>query len=194
MLRKVTLSVSFLGIAAASAAALLLSATHAGAEGERPADSTGPNADTKAPEPPRPPPFDKVPFSDERTSVPTAAEWKTAEQVTLDPMDRGPTGCSAKRVREWVQLHCTGTTVGGVRMLGGKKDGLQVRFDSFDPDMGSFFSEGVQVYFPVRRGDQRVIEVMQVEFGYRSASGVSPWFVISELWPEGEDSPEIAVR
>lgn len=179
MSRKSALSASFLGIAAASAAALLLLSLRAGAESE-------------VPEPAKPPPFDKAPFSDERTAVPSPAEWQAAAPVTLDPMGHAPAACSAKRVREWVQLMCAAGSIGGVRMLGGKKDGLQVRFHKVDPDFG--LAEKVELAFPVRRGDQRVIEVIIVELGYRSASSVSPFFVLSELWPEGEESPEIAIH
>jgi hypothetical protein len=54
------------------------------------------------------PRFDAVPFTDEKTPLPTLEEWKPVAPVALsDPLR---SDCNAYRVREWIKIHCTALT------------------------------------------------------------------------------------
>lgn len=168
--------------AAVLAVPMLLGAVRAAAE-----DSAA--GEGKAEEPP---PFDAQPFSEERTPLPTRAEWASAPRVTLDPRTKEP-GCSAWRVREWVRLRCDQGGYGAVRMLAGERDGLQMRLggptSEFDEAAGD-----LEVVLPVRRGDARVIELMSLEFGYKGSMSVEPWRVLSEVWPAEDERPTIVLQ
>ena len=148
-----------------------------------------PTASARVTEPP-PPLFNKEPFPEERSRLPTNAEWASAGAVTLDPR-HAAVSCKSQRVREWLRIHCKGPFFGAVRVLGGKKEGMQVRFTNVDAEF-SGMPEGVDVVLPIRRGDQREIELMEMEIGYHGSQSLLTWAVISELWPEGDDSPAIA--
>lgn len=142
--------------------------------------------------PERPPPFDAQPFPEEKSPAPAKAEWDAAPRVTLDPSAAAPS-CEARRVREWVRLRCSGGSFGAIRILGGKRDGMQTRL----ADPPSDFEEvatAAELVIPVRRGDARVIELMELEFGYKGSRSLSPWMVVSEQWPADDDEPTFVLR
>lgn len=139
-----------------------------------------------------PPPFDARPFPDEKTPPPQKAEWGAAPRVTLDPsLQRG--GCVAWRLREWVKLRCSSDGFGAIRLLGGKRDGLQTTLVATRNDFEEVAGEA-ELVIPVRRGDARVIELMTLDFGYRGSMSVSPWMVVSEHWPPEDDRPTFSMR
>ena len=147
--------------------------------------------DTPPTEADRPPLFHTPPFADEKTPAPKKAEWDAAPRVTADP--RAPERpCEARRLREWVRIRCTSGSFGAIRILGGKRDGLQTSLldyqDDFVPVAGT-----AELVIPVRRGDARVIEVMSIDFGYKGSTSVAPWMVVSEHWPEEDESPTISM-
>lgn len=139
-----------------------------------------------------PPPFDAQPFPEEKTALPTKAEWRSAQEVTLDPRAKEPS-CSAFRVREWVKLQCKAESFGALRMLAGERDGLQMRLEDEGNELGPGPSRAEMV-IPVRRGDARVIELMTFEFGYKGSTSVEPWRVLSEIWPAEDDRPTIVLQ
>ena len=150
-------------------------------------------AEDGPPEANRPPPFDAEPFPEEKSPPPKKAEWQAAPRVTLDPKMLGERPCEARRVREWVRLRCDSADFGAIRLLGGKRDGMQTVLDKPSPDF-----EGVagaaELVIPIRRGDARVVEVMTIELGYKGSSSVSPWMVLSESWPPEDERPTIAIQ
>jgi hypothetical protein len=138
-----------------------------------------------------PPRFDAQPFPEEKSPLPEKAEWAAAADVALDPAR--PLGqCAARRVREWVRLSCSGEMFGAVRMLGGKRDGLQMRLSGSSDDFNGF-PDKMELTIPVRRGDARVLEVMSIDVGYHGTTSVSPWMVISEQWPAEDDAPTLSI-
>jgi hypothetical protein len=142
------------------------------------------------------PSFADEPFPEKSTSFPKPEEWATAAPVAIDrarPVslfaahagDASP--CTARRIREWVRVHCV-TMNGGAVLLGGKSGGLSIRFDK---------AGGTEVIIPVRRGDRRAIEVLDSEtltFKALSAERAKYGFTISEQWPPGDERPTIVAE
>lgn len=143
------------------------------------------------------PSFAEEPFPEKSTPFPKSDEWASAAPVAIDrahpaarfaahAADKSP--CTARRIREWVRIHCT-TMNGGALLLGGNRDGLSIRFDKANG--------GTEVIIPVRRGDRRVIEMLDSEtltFKVFSAERAKFGFVISEQWPAGDERPTIVAN
>lgn len=51
----------------------------------------------------------------------------------------------------------------------------------------------VEIVFPVRRGDRRLFETFDFEFGEWEGFGTSPGLLVEEQWLEGADKPTIAL-
>lgn len=138
-----------------------------------------------------PPPFDAEPFSAETSPAPTKAEWANAPLVTLSA--NMSSVCAARRLREWIHLRCDHGNIGVIRLLGGKRDGLQTRLvqthNQWDEPLLN-----ADLVIPVRRGDSRVIEVMAIEFGYKGSMSVTPWLTLSEHWPDEDEKPTISTH
>lgn len=148
------------------------------------------------------PAYDVAPFAEERSAAPKAKEWAAAPRVALDRARPGlfadttsPTGslCEARRLREWVRLRCNITT-GAISLLGGNVDGLALRLDPVNVEDFQAFPNGGEVVFPVRRGDRRVVEWLEIAFGYKGMTSVEPRFVLSEQWPAGDERPMIVAE
>lgn len=143
------------------------------------------------------PSFADEPFPEKSTPFPKPAEWASATAVAIDrprPVTlfathaESKSPCSARRVREWVRVHCS-TMTGGALLLGGNRDGLSIRFDKA--------GGGTEVIIPVRRGDRRVIEMLDTEtlsFKAFTSERAKFGFVISEQWPAGDERPTIVAE
>ncbi len=127
-----------------------------------------------------------VPPSD-ISKQPTAAEWNGAQPL---PLRRAHATCRAQALREWVRVTCDQAYL-GVRVIAGPND-----VSIADPparEQGK--PRGVHVIFPVRRGDQRLIELAEMmEFMWKS------WTVrerletvISVSFGEADSAPIITV-
>ena len=104
---------------------------------------------------------------------PEAAEWDGARPLALPRKHCNgwssdgvcSSACSAKVLREWVELRCTrakGTEVFmGVRVLAGPADDVTL-VDPPEPKGGDKGQRGFSLVFPVRRGDRRTIEVAEM--------------------------------
>jgi hypothetical protein len=166
--------------------------------------SAGATGDASAAEPPdggadaAPAPsfpmFNEMPFPDAPTPAPKAKEWESAQRVVFDSKNTGPlsSSCQAHRLREWIRLRCTGPSIGAISLLGGNSDGLTFQLDPITNEWISF-PEGAQMVFPVRRGDRRVIEWLQVSWGYRGANSIEPYLVLSEHWLPEDEKPTIVL-
>lgn len=167
-------------------------AAESGAESGVDSGDGGPksSADDEEKAPPVYPSYAQVPFSDERTPKPKDKEWATAERVAIGRVSMAlPTSCEARRLHEWIRIRCN-TSTGSIALLGGNHEGLSLHLDPLKEEFDSF-ANGGEIVFPVRRGDRRVIEWLTVEFGYKGANSLTPFFVLSESWLPGEERPTI---
>jgi hypothetical protein len=145
------------------------------------------------------PSFADEPFPAKGTPFPKAAEWASAPLVAIDralpaalfaahAAHAGAAQCTARRLHEWVRVHCARLN-GGAVLLGGNRDGLSIFFDKA--------GGGTAVIFPVRRGDRRVLEVLgseTVSFKAFSSERATFAFVLSEQWPAGDERPTIVAE
>ncbi len=129
---------------------------------------------------------------------PTADEWKLAPNLELV---RGHALCSARRLREWVNISCKSPPESSyfhVRVLGG--DHRQVRIAHRAQPQGEEPSRshrrGTDVIFPMRRGDRRMIEIgvalIDIHYRFQTLQETTA-VVISALWLEEDDQPTIVV-
>ncbi len=140
------------------------------------------------------PAFDAEPFPEEKSKAPKANEWKDAKEVRLSRASRRANGCKAYRLREWIKIHCDRMT-GGARLTAGSSEGVELWVpEALKPDDG-FATVGrfVELVFPVRRGDRRLFETFDFEFGEWDGFGTSPGLLVEEQWMEGDAKPRIAL-
>jgi hypothetical protein len=156
----------------------------AGADADESALDGGADADADAA--PRLPSYRAEPFPEEHSAEPKGKEWDAAPKVALEPAS----DCEARRLREWIRLHCTVMT-GAITLLGGNVDGLTMRLDPPGKDDFTPLPPAGTVVFPVRRGDRRVIEWLEVSFGYKGSQSVESKLVLEELWLPGDEQPTI---
>jgi hypothetical protein len=182
--RPHALAALFLGAAAiaASAGALAGAASPSGTAAAGPA----PGADT--------PPtkgMEDDPPGEEKTPAPSLDEWKGAAKIKIARADKR---CNAYRVREWVKIHCA-FPAAGAALMAGSPDGVAVWVDrpSMEIEQVAFTPRGVDVIFPVRRGDARYFELFEWIADYMYPSGHSVAVSISESWVEGEPAPVITM-
>jgi hypothetical protein len=140
------------------------------------------------------PAFDAEPFPAEKSTAPKAGEWKEAPRVRLSRVPERVTSCNAYRVREWMKIDCHQQTA-GVRLLAGSTDGITLWVPDPDPDGDAQVNENsmAEVIFPVRSGDRRVFETVDLEFGDWDGWGTGSSVLIEERWLPGAKNPEIAL-
>jgi hypothetical protein len=114
------------------------------------------------------------PWPQTRSPAPTRGEWGQAKPVRAT---RSLSGCTIKRVREWVRAECGGNAL---MMAGGSQEGV-----TLDANLNRDVESAI--VFPVRRGDRRVFQLASFwkwmnEFG-----------VLSEQWLDGDAEPTITV-
>lgn len=138
------------------------------------------------------PAFDAEPFPTEKSKAPTIPEWTAAPRVRITRMARRA-GCAAKRVREWVKIHCDFRSA-GLRLISGSTEGIALWVAEPLAASDDFLTMGrfSEIVFPVRQGDRRVFEVFTLDFGEWEGWGTSSSFLVEEEWPEG-GAPQIAM-
>jgi hypothetical protein len=131
------------------------------------------------------------PPGEEKTPAPSLDEWKGAAKIKIARADKR---CNAYRVREWVKIHCA-FPAAGAALMAGSPDGVAVWVDrpSMEIEQVAFTPRGVDVVFPVRRGDARYFELFEWIADYMYPSGHSVAVSISESWVEGEPAPVITM-
>lgn len=140
------------------------------------------------------PPFDAEPFPEEKSKAPRPGEWKEARAVRLGRVARAARGCTAHRLREWVKIHCDRHT-SGLRLLAGSAEGVEISVPEAATPQDGLASVGrfFEIVFPVRRGDQRVFETFDFDFGLYDGFGTEPGLLVEEEWREGAPGPRIAL-
>lgn len=148
------------------------------------------DADAAVPGPPLPL-WSEEAFPEKRTPVPKKADWASAPQVAIDralpeSLFRSREGqlsdCEARRLREWIQIDCR--SIGSAILIGGNIDGVSLMGDS-------------DAIFPMRRGERRVIELLETSetVDLHSleviAREVSPKVMISAQWIAGDARPTL---
>ena len=131
------------------------------------------------------------------SAAPTAEEWASAAPL---PLLRQSGGCAANRVREWVRVSCRfgDTMIKGVRVLSGPEDIsiLERPLEQGMPRVDQWSRptmRGSMIVFPVRRGDRRLIQVVEEFFEGRYTTGEDALAVISAVWLDKDAGPTIVV-
>jgi len=178
--------------AVATGVALFASlALQPGSKAQTPSASASAPSASAAAEKSGPPRFDAEPFTDEKTKLPTPAEWKPTTPVRLNtPL---PFHCNAYRLREWVQIRCSKLQTSELALLGGAREGVTLFVDPPPPDAFPV-SPGGEIVFPVRRGDRRVFEWSMFGDSYEGVGFPALAFLISESWAPDEPGPVIIVQ
>jgi hypothetical protein len=136
--------------------------------------------------------FELDPPGAEKSSAPSAEEWKTAPPVKLT---REVSTCRSYRLREWLKLYCDNFPAAGVSLLAGQVEGVMVfvEQDSAGGNEAMKKNRSASVVFPVRRGDGRMLQIAQFGEGYDGPIGWNAAVTVSEQWASGEAAPIIAV-
>lgn len=107
------------------------------------------------------------------SKAPAASEWSSALPLDLPRKHCSSASvegacasvCSAKVLREWVQVSCARAkwteVFMGIRVLAGPADDVTL-VDPPAPRGGDKGQRGFSVVFPVRRGDRRTIEIAEM--------------------------------
>lgn len=117
------------------------------------------------------------------TPEPTFPEWSKAEEVKVG---RGAGKCKVFRVREWLRVHCDEEFILRLALLVGSPKGV-----SFAQNR---FGMGGDVMFPVRRGDRRLLEVIEMKSRSRYSIFSGPLAVVSEVWLPSWPRPVITLE
>jgi hypothetical protein len=122
------------------------------------------------------------PPSAERTPRPTALEWKGAPAVALS---RQPRNCRAQRAREWLRITCRVRTLAAMDLLAGEREGVAFDFHDTGEEQG--------VTLPLRRGDRRVLQIVEVASWSKYTVDYDAAFSITEDWLDGAAAPTVVV-
>src|SRR5262245_26078946 len=106
------------------------------------------------------------PIPEEKSKVPTVAEWNAATDIGGRYADRNE--CKLRRVREWLRLRCAGENGLGAELLAGTKGEVSffnaveektcTETDPGFPQSERTCKTRVEIVFPVRRGDRRFFQ------------------------------------
>ena len=134
---------------------------------------------------------------EERSATPKPAEWEAAAPLTLLRPNRH---CTARALREWIQVSCRHPSdwgnFMGVRVVGGSEEGVHMTDFKAKAAVADRDAEGVNVMFPVRKGDRRLIAIDEaLSVGFKSYTiEEDTLFMISALWLPGDRGPTIVVH
>lgn len=173
-----------------AALVLLLGATLSDAHAQDTSSTAAPSAAPKTPAlrslADQPPP-------DTKSEPPTPDEWNGAEQVAL--LGELPEHCTAKLVREWLQIRCAANG-GSLSVISGSREGVSASLVpmSFKPGASEPTTGSSTVVMPIRRGDRRVMQLMTMSFAEYSGN-VWPHLelLISEQWLDDQTGPWVSV-
>lgn len=128
------------------------------------------------------PRFQDDPTPEEKSGPPTKGEWESGLPIRFDrPL---PPTCSARKVREWVRVHC-------------EHRGARLALIAGDPEGYSGFLPGVvkgaygetiiptafDIQLPLRRGDRKLVAVDRADLGYNLPEARQDFFVAAHWIP-----------
>lgn len=150
------------------------------------------SSSARAPRPAPRQPLESQSIPKEPSERPTLDEWKSAIPIAVTRHSYEASACQAFRVREWLKVKCD-MVVGAIKQQGGSPEHV---FFWMGPHDGLSWDKvnGGEVMFPMRTGDQRVIEFFSMVPEQCFGRQVSPWFIVDEMWVEGETSPTVVIR
>ena len=136
---------------------------------------------------------DRAPLSAE----PAEEAWTDAEHIALS---RPHPRCSAKRIREWIRVHCR-IHATEIELFGGSVEGVSLQhseqYTVYDPT--SWWqpytkTDDAIVTFPARPGDRRVIQLLGSLFVRWGGVDFYTKAVLSEVWLSGSDGPTLTIH
>jgi hypothetical protein len=160
---------------------------------DAPAPSPPPAPSAAPPEPPPPSIGDWIP-TEETSAKPNPEEWEKAAPLSLL---RPHARCTASAVREWIRIACRDTTddFKGVRVVGGSSKDVHISDYKVTVEKNESIN-GVNVMFPVRKGDRRLMTIVRWESGGWKSFYIreDTTITISELWLSGDRAPTIVLH
>lgn len=127
---------------------------------------------------------------------PKPDEWKSAEPVAL--ARELPRNCNAKLVREWLRIWCEAFQPQSGAVLTGNPDDVYFFMVSGQTrgiaSLGRDFQGYVTVELPLRRGDQRLIQITEaatLDYGGLGPQQVT--ILLSVRWLDDEAGPTVTV-
>ena len=128
-------------------------------------------------------------LSSDKSPRPSPAQWKQARPVALRYAGPRASRCTAFLLRVWLKVRCSGGTVPAVTQLGGERDGVVFWIDP-PADRATNLPGDVDVQFPLRRGDRRVLQFWGLGPGYDGPLTVVPGLTLHEEWVD-ETGPNL---
>jgi hypothetical protein len=181
---RVSRVLSFLGVAALAAAALLSPAVRAS---DPPA---APSGATSASAPPAPLPVIKgADIPTETSKEPKNAEWKDGKKVRFH---RGELeGCELVLVREWLRMTCKRAL--GATLVAGDPEGVKMFATGETMWQDNTFNVfTVLLTTPLRRGRSQIYTLLDLDAVDYGGAMLGEGASISILWREGQEDPVIA--
>ena len=146
--------------------------------------ATSPLASASAASAQLPPLASHAPSASASSPHPRVGDWSAGVDVELA---RRKPGCSARLLGEWLRLRCTVPSVENVALVSGEGTG-------FAASIIGELRNGIEVVFPLRRGDRRLVVGNTAQWGYNQVSGRATEMVISEVWLDTDPFPEVVIE
>ena len=149
------------------------------------------SSSAKPTRPPPPQPLESQSIPKEPSSRPTLDEWKNAPPIAVTRRAGEGSVCQTYRVREWLKVKCE-LYVAAIEQHGGSPENVFFWVGPIGFDWNTI--NGGEVMFPMRPGDQRVIEFFRILPETCYGRQAYPWIIVDELWIEGDTSPTVVIR
>lgn len=138
-------------------------------------------------------PLESQAIPKEPSKRPTLEEWQQATPIRLTRTSPNATVCRAYRVREWLKIKCE-LLIATIRQHGGSPESVFFWIgDGYDFASWDKINGG-EMIFPMRQGDQRVIEIFRIFPETCFGQQALPWLIMDETWVEGDASPTVVLR
>lgn len=133
---------------------------------------------------------DAIPAS--TSPMPKPGEWDEAPVVAL-ARNAEASQCRARLVREWLKIHCD-KTLGAIRQLAGSPTGVALWLAPA-PEAEGWESKDAEIIVPLRRGERRVFQLFDLQFGtYGGPGWPDAGSIVEARWLEGEKDPVVVIR
>jgi len=164
---------------------------HGVASAAAPVASASASALSRKKRPAPPEPLESQTIPKEPSSRPTLEEWQNTTPIAVTRHSPNASACHTFRVREWLKIKCD-QKIAYIRQHGGNSKEV---FTWIGPDSYQWGTiNGGEVMFPLRPGDQRVLEFYETIPEMCSGRQALPWLIVDEIWVEGDASPTVVIR